>query len=89
MVDFNKPLLYGTLEGLESGWDSPGLGIHPGCFTDGPTIGQPFRFVPDVGFPAVTSPVQSVRLLSKGPGFEVWGFRTLNTTYNLRVHLDA
>lgn len=79
----------GTLEGLESSWDSPGIGKYEGSFTDGPSIGKPFKFFPDHGLPGTTSPVQSVRCLSKGPGFEVWGFRTKNSTYNLRVDTNA
>lgn len=78
----------GILEGLESSWDSPGMGENKGQFHDGPTIGKPFVFFPDQGPTGTTSPVQSVRLLSKGPGFEVWGFRTLNSTYHLRVETE-
>lgn len=78
----------GVLEGLESSWDSPGLGMRQGSFVDGPTVGQPFKFFPDQDLPGTTTAVQSVRQLGKGPGYEYYGFRTLNSTYTLLVWID-
>lgn len=70
-----------TLEGLESSYDSPGLGEAMGWFEDPPTIGKRFMFVDvPLGSLLKSGTVMSLRELPGG----VIGFRTKRTTYLLK-----
>lgn len=71
----------GTLEGLESSWDSPGLGKRCVWWSTPPTVGEPFRCFHSKTRCLTTTPVQSVRRLAK----DTLGFRTERTTYILRL----
>ena len=69
----------GTLEGLESRWDSPGLGLAEIEYANEPEVGRVFDFSRDGDPYWHTSTVQSVE---RKDG-EI-RFRTRNTTYILR-----
>ena len=66
----------GNLEGLESGWDSPGLGKREVEFYSFPVVDQCFYHNH-----GRTSWVESVKQLPDGK----IGFRTVNTTYILEL----
>lgn len=69
----------GELEGLESDWDSPGLGKHSILYPHNPTVGERFNFklLPSKRWHS-TSPVQRLR---REPGKV--SFITKHTTYIL------
>lgn len=69
-----------TLEGLESSWDSPGLGLVKGSYEAPPTIGDTFFFRGENVRDSIrTGTVKRVRTISDS---EI-GFRTKRTTYIL------
>lgn len=70
----------GTLEGLESSWHSPGLGVNRIEWREEPEVGARFEGIDERGFPFSTTRVQRVRAFEEG---EV-RFQTRNTTYVLR-----
>lgn len=74
----------GYLEGLESSWDSPGLGQHYVEFPKMPEVGQRFfcsGFDYEGFMPFSTGTVQQVRKF--GPNET--RFKTKRTTYVLRL----
>lgn len=70
----------GTLEGLESSWDSPGLGKRTAWWEEDPEPGKPFFCHHSLSRYLRTTPVRSVRTLPDGS----LGFKTERTTYILR-----
>lgn len=71
----------GTLDGIESSWDSPGLGSHQVTFDREPIVGERFRCngltLPYGGL--LTSTVQRLARVE-----DEIRFNTRNTTYLLR-----
>ena len=75
--------MWGTIEGLESSYDSHGMGDpKTGTFVDPPLVGERFRLVgnPKGWETIVTGTVQSVKHFDDGARV---GFRTNRTTYML------
>lgn len=72
----------GVLEGLESSYNSPGMGIFAVVWDEPPTVGKRFvaRGKHRVEDSIVTGTVKSTGVLSDGRT----GFRTNRTTYVLR-----
>ena len=74
---------HATLEGLESNWDSPGLGEKNIVFYTPPTMSRGFLFYEEQGEgvrPIKTSRVEQITRIDD----DTCGFRTRNTTYLLR-----
>ena len=69
-----------TLEGLESSWDSPGLGKRRVWWKTLPAVGERFTCFHSGSRYLCTTPVQSVREFPDGS----IGFKTERTTYILR-----
>jgi len=71
-----------TLEGLESSWDSPGLGQVIGSFESFPRVGMRFVFNAEYRPASITTGhVKRTRKL----GDDMIGFQTNRTTYILKT----